>query len=176
MLSQQETSELDEPPRVPIDGNILLRSQFELHGDIRTYLRKWQDTNPNDLDPVRRSDSKHRPLELPGKSIGTMPNGRDTVDAWGDPNRNQEPTDKDEFEGEHLEQGDLIARLNADGVFNYAIYVRSVHKQKQFYNGNGNWRICSNAELDYVVKPRYSAGPRGRSTEATGCSSSEDDG
>lgn len=82
-----------------------------------------------------------------------MPNGRDTLDGWGDPNRvNQDITDKDEFEGEHLEQGDLVARLNADGVFNYGIYVRSVHKQKQFYNANGNWRICSNAELDYVIK------------------------
>ncbi|KAJ5177329.1 uncharacterized protein N7500_000028 [Penicillium coprophilum] len=151
--SEQEASHPDEPPRVPIDGNILLRSQFELHGDIREYLKKWLDTNPNDLDPVRRSDSKHRPLELPGKMVGTMPNGRDTIDSWGDPNRlNQESADKDEFEGEHLEQGDLIARLNADGVFNYGIYVRSVHKQKQFYNGNGNWRICSNAELDYVIK------------------------
>lgn len=82
-----------------------------------------------------------------------MPNGRDVLDAWGDPNRlNQDATKKDEFEGEHLEQGDLVARLNADGVFNYGIYVQSLHKQKQFYNANGNWRICTNAELDYVIK------------------------
>ncbi|KAJ5496212.1 Ribonuclease II/R [Penicillium fimorum] len=150
---EQETAHPDEPPRVTIDSNIILRSQLELHGDIREYLKKWLDTNPNDLDPVRRSDSKHRPLEVPGKSVGTMPNGRDAIDSWGDPNKlNQDAGDKEEFEGEHLEQGDLIARLNSDGVFNYGIYVRSVHKQKQFYNSNGNWRICSNAELDYIIK------------------------
>ncbi|KAJ5782050.1 hypothetical protein N7457_003824 [Penicillium paradoxum] len=150
--SEQQPTETNKPPSVPIDTNLLLRSQFELHGDIREYLRRWQDTNPNDLDPVRHSGSK-RPLELPGKSVGSMPNGRDSLDAWGDPNRlNQDAMNKDEFEGEHLEQGDLVARLNADGVFNYGIYVRSLHKQKQFYNANGNWRICSNSELDYVIK------------------------
>lgn len=82
-----------------------------------------------------------------------MPNGRDAADLWGDPNRpNQESLYKEDFEGDHLEPGDLVARLNADGVFNYAIYVRSVHKQKQFYSANGNWRICSTLELDYVIK------------------------
>jgi hypothetical protein len=38
--------------------------------------------------------------------IGTMPNGRDTIDSWGDPNKlNQEAMDKDEFEGEHRPLG-----------------------------------------------------------------------
>ncbi|KAJ5557995.1 hypothetical protein N7461_001967 [Penicillium sp. DV-2018c] len=147
---QQQPSNAKKPPPPPIDGNLLLRSQFELHGDIREYLRRWQNTNPNDLDPVRQS--KYRgPGEPVVSVLGNMPNGRDVIEAWNDPNKlNQD--DKAEFEGEHLEQGDLVARLNADGVFNYGIYVRSVHKQKQFYGVNGNWRICSNAELDYVIK------------------------
>lgn len=58
----------------------------------------------------------------------------------------------EEFEGEHLEPGDMVGRISSDGVFSFAIYVRSVHKQKQCYTDRGNWRICSNREIDYVVK------------------------
>lgn len=82
-----------------------------------------------------------------------MPNGRDALDLWGDPNRlQQDALQAEEFEGEYLEPGDLVARLNSDGVFNYAIYVQSIHKQRQFYLSNGNWRVCNNMELDYVIK------------------------
>lgn len=58
----------------------------------------------------------------------------------------------EEFEGEHLEPGDMVGRISSDGVFSFAIYVRSVHKQKQYYTDSGNWRICLNREIDYVVK------------------------
>lgn len=150
--SQKQSADNEEPPLTAIDSNLLLKSEFEIHRDIREYLRKWQDVNPNDLDPVRKT-SDAQTTQLPNPTQGNMPNGRDAADLWGDPNRpNQESLHIEEFEGEHLEPGDLVARLNADGVFNYAIYVRSVHKQKQFYSVNGNWRICSNMELDYIIK------------------------
>jgi hypothetical protein len=33
-----------------------------------------------------------------------------------------------------------------------AIYIRSVHKQLQFYTSRGKWRIASNKDLDFVFK------------------------
>ncbi|KAJ5179341.1 hypothetical protein N7492_002551 [Penicillium capsulatum] len=84
-----------------------------------------------------------------------MLNGRD---AWDSPWDNSPFTNRDElemsseFEGDHLEPGDLVGRLAADGLFSLAIYVQSVHKQKQFYTDRGNWRICSLREIDFVVK------------------------
>ncbi|CAG7944599.1 unnamed protein product [Penicillium olsonii] len=150
--SQNQSPDDEEPPRPAIDSNLLLRSEFEIHRDIREYLRKWQEVNPNDLDPVRKTNAAQT-TQLPSPTLGNMPNGRDAADLWGDPDRpSQDSLHIEEFEGEHLEPGDLVARLNADGVFNYAIYVQSVHKQKQFYSVNGNWRICSTMELDYVIK------------------------
>jgi hypothetical protein len=81
-----------------------------------------------------------------------MPNNREALDVWGIKERRNENTDSDMFGNEHLEPGDLVARLDSYGTFSYGIYVRSVHKQKQFYLTNGNWRICSTIELDYVIK------------------------
>jgi hypothetical protein len=154
--SQEQPNDLENPQENPIrstiDSNLLLRNEFETHGDIREYLRGWQKVNPNILDPVRKT-SPGQLTQLSPQSVGTMPNGQDGADVWGDSNRpNRESLDKEDFEGDHLEPGDLVARLGSDGVFNYAIYVRSVHKQKQFYSATGNWRICSPLELDYAIK------------------------
>ncbi|KAJ6098553.1 hypothetical protein N7467_000088 [Penicillium canescens] len=124
---------------------------FEEFGDIREYLSKWQVLNPLDMDPVRQSTS-NRQGELPTPTVGSMPNNREALDVWGIRERRNENADNDMFGSEHLEPGDLIARLDSYGSFSYGIYVRSVHKQKQFYITNGNWRICSTIELDYVIK------------------------
>lgn len=149
---QKHSVDPEEPRPSPIDSNLLLKTEFETHGDIREYLRKWQEVNPNDMDPIRKAISPQS-SEPPSQAVGTMHNGRESLDIWGDPNRpNQQTSYGEEFEGEHLQSGDLVARLNADGIFNFAIYVRSIHKQKQFYSTNGNWRICSDAEIDYVIK------------------------
>ncbi|KAJ5340038.1 hypothetical protein N7541_011998 [Penicillium brevicompactum] len=150
--SKNQSTDNQIPPLSPSDNNLLLKSQFEIHGDIREYLRRWQETNPPILDPLMRA-TNDQSVQDSGQIVGNMPNGREARELWGDPNRpQQESLHTEEYEGEFLEPGDLVARLNADGIFNYAIYVRSVHKQKQFYSSSGNWRICSNMELDYVIK------------------------
>jgi hypothetical protein len=149
---QEQSTPPKNRPLSTVDRNLLLRSEFETHGDIRDYLRGWQRVNPNTLDPVRKT-TPGQLTQLPNKFVGSMPNGQDAADIWGDPTRrNQDNLYTEDFEGDYLEPGDLVARLNAEGVFSYAIYVRSVHKQKQFYSVSGNWRICSVLELDYVIK------------------------
>lgn len=84
-----------------------------------------------------------------------MINGRESGDSlWASSNLKQEDDfdTSEECEGDHLEPGDMVARLTQDGLFNFAIYVRSVHRQKQFYTSRGNWRVCTNREVDYVFK------------------------
>lgn len=92
----------------------------------------------------------------PGQAaLGSMINGRESGDSlWASSNLKQEDDfdTSEECEGDHLEPGDMVARLTQDGLFNFAIYVRSVHRQKQFYTSRGNWRICTNREVDYVFK------------------------
>jgi hypothetical protein len=131
-----------------------LQAEVETYRDIREYLRKWNETNPNILDPIRKLGSETSPVDL-GQLVGTMLNGRDASDfLWASSqlsNRDDFDT-SEEFEGDHIEPGDLVGRLSADGVFTFGIYVQSVHKQKQIYTDRGNWRICSNREIDYIVK------------------------
>ncbi|EAW10966.1 exoribonuclease II [Aspergillus clavatus NRRL 1] len=50
-----------------------------------------------------------------------------------------------------LETWWLSART-VDGLLSFAIYVRSVQKQQQFYTERGKWRIAHSKDLDYVVK------------------------
>ncbi|KAI2791963.1 hypothetical protein POX_b01992 [Penicillium oxalicum] len=136
------------------EDNARLQAELETYRDIREYLRKWNETNPNILDPVREPGTAMS-FEDPGQLVGNMLNGREASDAlWASSElSNKDDFDtSEEFEGDHLEPGDLVARLTCDGVFSFAIYVRSVHKQKQVYTNRGNWRICSNREIDYVVK------------------------
>ncbi|KAJ5481127.1 hypothetical protein N7539_007021 [Penicillium diatomitis] len=134
--------------------NARLQAELETYRDIREYLRKWNETNPSVLDPVREPGSASA-YEDPGQLVGNMLNGREASDAlWASSelsNKDDFDTSQD-FEGDHLEPGDLVARLTCDGIFSFAIYVQSVHKQKQVYTNRGNWRICSNREIDYVVK------------------------
>ncbi|KAJ5109632.1 hypothetical protein N7532_002277 [Penicillium argentinense] len=130
------------------------QAELETYRDIREYLHKWLETNPLVLDPIQDAGNKMS-AEAIETSIGTMLNGRDHADSlWTSSNLRQEEDfdTSEESEGQHLEPGDLVARLYADGVFGLAIYVRSVNKQKQFYTARGNWRICSNREIDFVMK------------------------
>lgn len=85
---------------------------------------------------------------------GAMTTGRDPDAVWNSTNLSKEDDFdlSDEFMGDHLEPGDMVACLTMDGTFSFAIYVQSVHKRKQFYTSRGNWRLCRNAELDYVIK------------------------
>lgn len=102
------------------------------------------------LDPIRELDA-----EGPNEWNGSMLNGREAGESlWANSQiAKQEDFDTSEdFEGEHLEPGDMVGRLSSDGVFSFAIYVRSIHKQKQYYTDRGNWRICLNREIDYVIK------------------------
>lgn len=137
-----------------VDEEARLQAELETYRDIREYLRKWNETNPNILDPVRELGSTTSPGD-PGQLVGNMLNGREASESlWASSqlsNKDDFDTSED-FEGDHLEPGDLVGRLTSDGVFNLGIYVQSVHKQKQIYTSRGNWRICSNREIDYIVK------------------------
>lgn len=133
------------PPAAPKDD-------LETYQDIREYLRIWQQTNPNDLDPVKDivTDSKEK-----DPWVGNMLNGREAGDSYWNSSPFANPDDMElssHFEGDSLQPGDLICRLAADGTFGFAIYVQSVHKQKQFYNNAGNWRISPLREVDFVIK------------------------
>ncbi|KAJ5580287.1 uncharacterized protein N7459_006272 [Penicillium hispanicum] len=141
-------------PRFASESEIFQHAEIETYRDIRGYLRKWQETNPNTLDPVQDLDTEDV-SEIAKLQVGCMMNGRDpSENPWSISKlSHQEDLDtSDDFEGEHLEPGDLVARLSADGLFKFAIYVKSVYRQKQFYTEQGNWRICSDREIDYVVK------------------------
>ncbi|KAJ5975017.1 hypothetical protein N7481_008724 [Penicillium waksmanii] len=131
------------------------QAELETYRDIREYLHKWQATNPLVLDPVRDAGIGIS-TDSPGQGVlGSMLNGRESSESlWANSNLKQEDDfdTSEECEGEHLEPGDMVARLTTDGVFIFAIYVRSVHRQKQFYTSRGNWRVCTNREVDFVFK------------------------
>ncbi|CAI7618221.1 unnamed protein product [Penicillium pancosmium] len=131
------------------------QAELETYRDIREYLYKWQATNPLVLDPVRDT-GVGTSADMPGQGVlGSMLNGRESSESlWANSNLKQEDDfdTSEECEGEHLEPGDMVARLTTDGAFIFAIYVRSVHRQKQFYTSRGNWRVCTNREVDFVFK------------------------
>ncbi|KAJ5895642.1 hypothetical protein N7495_007333 [Penicillium taxi] len=125
-------------------------AEIEAYTDIREYLRNWQNTNPPTLDPFQEPGAL-----IDGAQAGGMLNGREASDSvWNTTlMNNQEDLDySEESQGEHLQSGDLVARLSSDGTFSFAIYVQSVYRQKQFYISKGNWRVCSPGEIDYVIK------------------------
>ncbi|KAJ5806764.1 hypothetical protein N7474_010356 [Penicillium riverlandense] len=127
--------------------DIRLKAEFEENRDIRRYLQKWQQINPNILDPVRDPHSTD-------PWVGTMLNGRGASDEpWGNNLTDNHDLDPSEYsDSYYLEPGDLAVRLSATGVFTFSIYVQSIHKQSQFYTDRGNWRLSSFRELDFVVK------------------------
>ncbi|GES57709.1 mitochondrial exoribonuclease Cyt-4 [Aspergillus terreus] len=149
---------------------IRLKTEFEENKDIREYLRKWQQTHPSQLDPVRGPGTSNE-LDATAPWVGNMLNdNREAHDAGSDTLRaaDEDVSDfantADEGEGIHdfLEPGDLVALSSSDGVLNLAIYVRSVCKQQQFYTKRGKWRIAFNRDIDYVIKgfaPRESVLP-----------------
>lgn len=129
-------------------------AELDTYRDIREYLRKWQKTNPNVLDPVQDIGP-----ELPTEEQQYWAGNMLSVREDGQSGRGSSQLLKNDYldipqetEGEHLEPGDLIGRLTPDGVFELAIYVQSVQKQRQFYTSRGNWRICLDREIDYVFK------------------------
>ncbi|KKK20240.1 hypothetical protein ARAM_003213 [Aspergillus rambellii] len=145
-------------PRASIE-DIRLRNEFEKNNDIRDYLRKWQEANPNLLDPIRDPSISNADKGQPW--VGNMMNdNRDTYDA-GDDNVRYVDDDASEFleiaeEGEglhnYLKPGDLVAISATDERLRFAVYVRSVQKQQQFYTERGKWRVAFPKELDYVIK------------------------
>ncbi|KAF9895230.1 hypothetical protein FE257_000132 [Aspergillus nanangensis] len=140
--------------------DIRLKTEFEENKDIREYLRKWQRTHSNSLDPVRGPGTPNE-LDPNAPWIGNMLNdNREAYDAGSDTMRSADEDvaefshDADDGEGIHdfLEPGDLVALPAADGILTFAIYVRSVYKQQQFYTERGKWRIAFPKDIDYVVK------------------------
>ncbi|KAL4878319.1 hypothetical protein BJY04DRAFT_229867 [Aspergillus karnatakaensis] len=137
--------------------DLRLQAEFDQKKDVRRYLGRWQELNPNTLDPVNRSEANVRPQQW----VGNMYNdNRETYDAGGDTVRltDEDMSDfvdiADEGEGIHdyLEPGDLVAISTSNELVKLAIYVRSVNKQQQFYTSRGKWRIAYTQDLDYVIK------------------------
>ncbi|KAL3494356.1 hypothetical protein BJX62DRAFT_47467 [Aspergillus germanicus] len=143
--------------RTPNIEDIRLKNEFEANKDVREYLRKWQDINPNVLDPVNTPEG-YKPGEM---WVGNMLN--DSVEAFesgSDMERlsGEEVPDIMDFGNEeeglynYLEPGDLVAIKCGDEVLRFAIYVRSIFKQQQFYTERGKWRVAYPKDLDFVVK------------------------
>ncbi|KAL4862249.1 hypothetical protein BDV12DRAFT_46555 [Aspergillus spectabilis] len=137
--------------------DIRLKTEFETNRDIRAYLKKWEETNENVLDPVRRPRMMSRPQQW----VGNMYNdNRETYDAGADTVRltDEDMSDfvdiADEGEGidDFLEPGDLVAIATSHEILKLAVYVRSVEKQQQFYTSRGKWRIAYPQDLDFVIK------------------------
>ncbi|KAJ5929834.1 hypothetical protein N7454_006784 [Penicillium verhagenii] len=144
-------------PSTPIDPSqslvhALNKAELEAYQDIRAYLSNWQANNPNHLDPILEpSDDSNT-----GPVLGSMPNGREIHGeaVWNDSALTKEDDldASEEFHGDNLEPGDMVAELLGDGTFRWAIYVQSIQRRPQFYTSRGNWRLCKTRELDYVIK------------------------
>ncbi|PLB36014.1 exoribonuclease II [Aspergillus candidus] len=142
-----------ELQRLKSAEQIRIRNEFEENGDVREYLRKWQDMQSNSMDPIGGPGSIALGTSSPW--VGNM---------ISDPQKGPEPEDdaeeedlsgfSDESEGTHdfLEPGDLVALSSTDNILSFAVYVRSVCQQQQFYTERGKWRIASTSTIDYVIK------------------------
>lgn len=106
--SQQTTTSIED---------ILLKTEFEENKDIRNYLRKWQETHPNILDPVRGPGTAST-SDPSAPWVGNMLNdGMEPFDAGSDVVREADEESLefhnigDEGEGvnEFLQPGDLVA-------------------------------------------------------------------
>ncbi|KAI9369574.1 hypothetical protein BJX61DRAFT_536328 [Aspergillus egyptiacus] len=138
--------------------DIRLKSEFEENRDIRDYLSKWQEVNSNILDPVRGPETSNP--NTSGPWVGDMMNdNREVHEAGSD--RSQREEDMSEFSGlsdegegmaDLLEPGDLVAMDTTEGILRFAVYVRSISKQQQFYTERGKWRIAYHHDIHYVAK------------------------
>ena len=113
MVAQSETP---DELRTKID-NILLKTEFETQNNIREYLRKWQEQNVNNLDPIQGPDTSNADSPPLLKWTGNMLNDGQAVydDAVERSYTSLEETtdykiDMDEnYEtGDILEPGDLV--------------------------------------------------------------------
>ncbi|KAE8149883.1 hypothetical protein BDV25DRAFT_120558 [Aspergillus avenaceus] len=140
--------------------DIRLKTEFEENKDIREYLRKWQGSHSNILDPVRGPGTSNE-WDVSAPWVGNMMNdNREAHDVGSDALREADEdvsdfeniADEGESMNEFLEPGDLVALPSSEGILNLAIYVRSVYKQQQFYTERGKWRVAFAKDLDYVIK------------------------
>ncbi|KAL4912712.1 hypothetical protein BDW62DRAFT_12778 [Aspergillus aurantiobrunneus] len=139
--------------------DILLKSEFEEKGDVRRYLRKWQEVTPNILDPIRRTEPSSTAAR-PEPWVGNMVSSREANDGEEEalPLTDEDMTEfvniADEGEGvnDYLQPGDLVGFKTVDEVLRFNIYVRSVNKQQQFYTQKGKWRIAYPSDIDFVIK------------------------
>jgi hypothetical protein len=104
-------NDLLRPPNIE---DIRLKNEFEANKDVRVYLRKWQDINPNVLDPVNIPEG-YKQGEM---WVGNMLN--DSVEAFESGSDIERINGEDvpdimdfgnEEEGlyNYLEPGDLVA-------------------------------------------------------------------
>ncbi|RAH70159.1 exoribonuclease II [Aspergillus aculeatinus CBS 121060] len=149
--------------------NLRLRLEFEKYGNVREYLQKWQDSQDNWADPVRGPGTANKMLATDAWRGNMLNDNREAMDAGFDVLRESDDDAElhnrdDEGAGlnHYLEPGDLVAMSASDGILIYAIYVRSIAKQQQFYTDRGKWRIGFKRDLEYVVKgfvPREMVAP-----------------
>ncbi|KAN0081973.1 hypothetical protein V8E54_003271 [Elaphomyces granulatus] len=150
----------EDPSKLRAVDEILLRNEFEKNKDIRDYLRRWQECQPKNLDPIY----EHNP---PNPSGGLLPwlgnmlnDSREAYDAGSEKLRADDEDvsdfstrlDEERDSRDFLEPGDLVGLSSAQGTMTMAVYVRSVLKQWQFYTARGKWRIASARDLDFVLK------------------------
>ncbi|KAI9925785.1 hypothetical protein ASPWEDRAFT_173869 [Aspergillus wentii DTO 134E9] len=153
----QNSTGQDPSKASPSVEEIRLQTEFEENQDIRKYLSRWQETHSNELDPVRGPGTSN-PSEQAKPWVGNMLN--DFRESASDALRAidhemsefSSATDEGEDMHEFLEPGDLVALSSLEGILGFAVYVRSIDKQQQFYTGRGKWRIAFSKDLDYVVK------------------------
>lgn len=82
--------------------DIRLKTEFEATKDVREYLRKWQETHVNKLDPVRGPGTTHPSTSEPW--VGNMLNdSREVMDSGSDALRS---TDTDHSESSHIEENE----------------------------------------------------------------------
>ncbi|KAJ5311023.1 hypothetical protein N7476_006883 [Penicillium atrosanguineum] len=140
----------EDPPTAQELELARLNAEYAKTKDIRQYLRQWKEIVPQTLDSVQEPGSN---MSVNAQSVAI--NGRNSEEGHRTHSQLTERTDLDvseEFEGDHLEPGDMISLMRGDDTSSLAIYVQSVNRQKQFYTERGLWRICPAGELDYVVK------------------------
>lgn len=89
---------------------IRLRNDFEQNGDVREYLRKWQEMHSNSLDPIGGPGSIALGTSSPW--VGNMiSDPQKAPEAEDDAAEEDLSGFSDESEGTHdfLEPGDLVA-------------------------------------------------------------------
>ncbi|KAL3465198.1 hypothetical protein BJX64DRAFT_70771 [Aspergillus heterothallicus] len=137
--------------------DIRLRNEFEVNKDVREYLRKWQDINPNILDPIHAPEVQRQEQMWAGNMLNDSAEAFDSAVDFERLSR-EETADFSDFADEeeslhsYLQPGDLVALKCGDEVLRFAVYVRSIYKQQQFYTERGKWRIALPQDLDFVIR------------------------